>query len=59
MSILYKKSKIVHPPVAIKIAPAKIKSLESLLIAENEETLGISELLLLQINSRENEILFI
>jgi len=54
-----KKRKKVQPPVAIKIATAKIKSLENLLISENEETLEISELLLLQINSGENEILFI
>ncbi len=59
MTILYKKRKIVQPPVAIKIATAKLKSLENLLITENEETLEISELLLLQINSGENEILFI
>jgi len=59
MTISYKKRKIVQPPVAIKIATAKLKSLENLLITENEETLEISELLLLQINSGENEILFI
>ena len=59
MTILYKKRKIVKPQVAIKIATAKLKSLENLLITENEETLEISELLLLQINSGENEILFI
>lgn len=59
MSILYKKLKIDKPSVAIKIATAKTKSLENLLITENEEALKNSELLLLQINSRENEILFI
>jgi hypothetical protein len=59
MTISYKKKKIVQPPAALKIATAKIKSLENLLITGSKETLGTSELLLLQINSRENEILFI
>ena len=59
MTILYKKRKIVQPPAALKITAAKIKSLENLLITGNEETLKISELLLLQINSGDNEILFI
>lgn len=58
MTLSIKKNKIIQPS-AITKGVAEIKSIVKQLAAENEETLATSELLLLQINSGENEILFI
>lgn len=58
MTLSDKKIRRVQPFSIIKRI-AEIKSKEKQLIADNEETLATSELLLLQINSGESEILFI
>ncbi|MGH2667111.1 hypothetical protein [Flavobacterium sp.] len=57
MSILNKKLKIFQS--SAKQETPEFKSIEKQLTAESEKTLKISELLLFQINSGENEILFI
>ncbi|WP_300567870.1 hypothetical protein [Flavobacterium sp.] len=58
MTLSIKKNKKIQPFKTIKEV-AEIKSKAKQLVAENEQTLATSELLLLHINSRENEILFI
>ena len=58
MTLSSKKIKIFQSSY-VKQAVTKFKSIEKQLTTQNEETLKTSELLLLQINSGENEILFI
>lgn len=58
MSILNKKLRILQSSLA-KQETAESKAIEKQLTAESEKSLKISELLLFQINSGENEILFI
>ncbi len=58
MTLSSKKIKIFQSSY-VKEAVTKFKSTGKQLITQNEETLKTSELLLLQINSGENEILFI
>jgi len=58
MILSNKKIKIFQSSY-VKQAVTKFKSIEKQLTTQNEETLKTSELLLLQINSGENEILFI
>ena len=58
MSILNKNLRIFQPSL-VKQETTESKAIEKQLITKSEQTLGISELLLFQINSGENEILFI
>lgn len=58
MTLVNKKIKIFQFPV-VKQVVTGIESIEKQLVTQDEETLKTSELLLLQINSGENEILFI
>ena len=58
MTLSSKKIKIFQSSYA-KQEVTEFKSIEKQLTTQNEETLKTSELLLLQINSGENEILFI
>ncbi len=57
--ILFNKKIKIFQSSYVKQAVTKFKSIEKQLTTQNEETLNTSELLLLQINSGENEILFI
>lgn len=58
MTLSSKKIKIFQTSPA-KQEIVEFKSIEKQLTTQNEEILKTSELLLLQINSGENEILFI
>ena len=58
MAIANKKIEKAQIPVVKQIVTG-IESIKKQLVAQDEEKLKTSELLLLQINSGENEILFI